>query len=41
MKKDYEKDLAWKQKFANEIAEFRRDNTEGTGRVVKVQFNDA
>ena len=24
MKKDYEKDLAWKQKFANEIAEFRK-----------------
>jgi len=24
MKKNYEKDLAWKQKFANEIAEFRR-----------------
>jgi len=31
----------YKAEYQKEIAEFRRDNNEGTGRVVKVQFNDA
>ena len=31
----------YKAEYQKEIAKFRRDNNEGTGRVVKVQFNDA
>ena len=31
----------YKAEYQKEIAEFRRGNNEGTGRVVKVQFNDA
>ena len=31
----------YKAEYQKEIANFRRDNNEGTGRVVKVQFNDA
>ena len=30
----------YKAEYQKEIAEFRRGNNEGTGRVVKVQFND-
>ena len=31
----------YKAEYQKEIAKFRRDNKEGTGRVIKVQFNDA
>ena len=31
----------YKAEYQKEIAKFRRDNNEGTGRVVKVQFNDS
>ena len=31
----------YKAEYQKEIAKFRRDNNEGTGKVVKVQFNDA
>ena len=31
----------YKAEYQKEIAKFRRDNNEGTGRVVKDQFNDA
>tara|TARA_Y100000401_G_scaffold37432_1_gene28058 strand:- start:110 stop:694 length:585 start_codon:yes stop_codon:yes gene_type:complete len=31
----------YKAEYQKEIAKFRRDNNEGTGRVIKVQFNDA
>ena len=30
----------YKAEYQKEIAKFRRDNKEGTGRVIKVQFND-
>ena len=31
----------YKAEYQKEIAKFRRDNNEGSGRVIKVQFNDA
>ena len=31
----------YKAEYQKEIAKFRRDNNDGTGRLVKVQFNDA
>ena len=31
----------YKAEYQKEIAKFRRDNKEGSGRVIKVQFNDA
>ena len=31
----------YKSEYQKEIAKFRRDNKEGSGRVIKVQFNDA
>ena len=31
----------YKAEYQKEVAKFRRDNNDGTGRVVKVQFNDA
>lgn len=31
----------YKAEYQKEVAKFRRDNNDGTGRIVKVQFNDA